>query len=212
MMTYTLLDRLLAPLDCCPWGAAVGTGHHAPRRVGAVRRTGSARVAAAASPRPLYTAEERRRRDATRWTTVQAVLAPLQFLVFLVSLVLVLRALATGEGLALATASVVAKTLVLYTIMLTGMAWERRVFGRWLFAPAFFWEDALGIVVLALHTAYIAVLAAGYGDAQWQLSLALAAYATYVANAAQFVVKLRSARLEGCTLAGGTGGAAGAAG
>ena len=43
------------------------------------------------SHRPLYTSEERWRRDHTAWTTVQAVLAPLQFLVFLVSLVLVVQ-------------------------------------------------------------------------------------------------------------------------
>ena len=48
---------------------------------------------------PLYTEAERRRRDASPWTLVQGVLAPLQFLVFLVSLALVLRYLATGNGL-----------------------------------------------------------------------------------------------------------------
>ncbi|MEM9170863.1 MAG: 2-vinyl bacteriochlorophyllide hydratase, partial [Pseudomonadota bacterium] len=46
----------------------------------------------------LYTDEQRRRRDETVWTLVQAVLAPLQFLVFLISLGLVLRYLATGDG------------------------------------------------------------------------------------------------------------------
>ena len=49
-------------------------------------------------PAPLYSAEERPRRDASVWTLVQGVLAPVQFLVFLVSLVLVLRYLATGAG------------------------------------------------------------------------------------------------------------------
>ena len=48
---------------------------------------------------PLYTPDQRRRRDETRWTIVQGVLAPVQFLVFLVSLGLVVRYLATGEGL-----------------------------------------------------------------------------------------------------------------
>ena len=73
---------------------------------------------------------ERQRRDASVWTLVQGVLAPLQFLVFLVSLALVLRYLSTGEGYALATASVVVKTLVLYTIMITGSIWEKEVFGK----------------------------------------------------------------------------------
>lgn len=145
---------------------------------------------------PLYTPEQRRRRDATPWTLVQGVLAPLQFAVFLVSLWLVLRYLATGEGLVLATGSVVIKTLVLYAIMVTGSVWEKVVFGRYLFAPAFFWEDVFSMLVLALHTAYLGVLAFGWLTTQQQLYLALAAYAAYVVNATQFVLKLRAARYE----------------
>lgn len=144
----------------------------------------------------LYTAEERRRRDASPWTLVQGVLAPLQFAVFLVSLVLVLRTLATGEGAAAATASVVVKTCVLYAIMITGSIWERDVFGRWLFADAFFWEDVVSMLVLALHTAYLAIVFAGVLDLTAQLVLALAAYASYLVNAGQFLLKLRRARLD----------------
>mgnify|MGYP006307994283 CR=1 FL=1 len=70
--------------------------------------------------RALYTEAERQRRDATVWTLVQGILAPVQFLVFLVSLALVLRYLATGSGYEAATVSIVIKTLVLYTIMVTG--------------------------------------------------------------------------------------------
>jgi len=146
--------------------------------------------------RPLYTAEQRRRRDASRWTLVQGVLAPLQFAVFLASLCLVLRYLATGNGLALATASVVAKTLVLYAIMVTGSIWEREVFGRYLFAPAFFWEDVVSILVLALHTAYLGTLLLGWPGPRQQMGLALAAYAAYAVNATQFLLKLRAARLN----------------
>ena len=107
---------------------------------------------------PLYTPEQRRRRDATRWTWVQGLLAPLQFVVFAVSLGLVLRYLVTGQGLEAATLSVVVKTLLLYTIMVTGSIWEKVVFGQWLFAPAFYWEDVFSMLVLALHTAYLAAL------------------------------------------------------
>jgi len=147
--------------------------------------------------RPLYSPEERRRRDASPWTIVQGVLAPVQFAVFLVSLGLVLRYLLTGYGLEAATLSIVVKTLVLYAIMVTGSIWEREVFGRYLFAPAFFWEDAVSMLVLALHTAYLGALAFGALDPTGQMLLALAAYASYAVNAAQFVLKLRAARLEG---------------
>ena len=146
--------------------------------------------------RPLYTAEERRRRDETPWTLVQGVLAPAQFFAFLVSLALVLRALSTGEGVGAASASVVVKTLFLYAIMVTGAIWEKRVFGRYLFAPAFFWEDAVSMVVIALHTAYLAALATGWLGARGQLTLALVAFLAYVVNAGQFVLKLRAARLD----------------
>jgi 3-vinyl bacteriochlorophyllide hydratase len=145
---------------------------------------------------PLYTPEQRRRRDATRWTVVQGLLAPLQFLVFAVSLLLVLRTLATGDGAAAADASVFVKTLVLYAIMVTGCYWEKAVFGRWLFAPAFFWEDVFSMLVLALHTAWIVAWTTDALGTRGRMALALAAYAAYVINAAQFLLKLRAARRQ----------------
>ena len=144
---------------------------------------------------PLYSPAERARRDASPWTLVQGILAPLQFAAFAVSLVLVLRCLATGEGYAAATASVVVKTALLATIMVTGSIWEKAVFGRWLLAPAFFWEDVVSFGVIALHLAYVAALLTGAAPAV-QMGWALAAYAAYVVNAAQFLRKLRLARLE----------------
>ena len=143
---------------------------------------------------PLYTPEERKRRDESPWTLVQGILAPIQFVVFLASLCLMLRYLATGEGLGIATASVVVKTLTLYAIMITGCIWEKVVFGRYLFAPAFYWEDVFSMLVLTLHTAYLAAVAFDALGAQGQMFLALAAYATYVINATQFILKLRGAR------------------
>jgi 3-vinyl bacteriochlorophyllide hydratase len=145
----------------------------------------------------LYTPEQRARRDATAWTLVQGVLAPLQFAVFLVSLALVVRYLATGEGLLIANVSVVLKTLVLYLIMVTGAIWEKVVFGRYLFAPAFFWEDVVSMLVLLLHTAYLLALALDAVAPTALMWIALAAYAAYVINAAQFLLKLRTARIEG---------------
>ncbi|NJO36064.1 MAG: 2-vinyl bacteriochlorophyllide hydratase, partial [Rhodospirillales bacterium] len=146
--------------------------------------------------KPLYTTEQRKRRDASPWTLVQGVLAPLQFAVFFVSLVLISRFLATGEGWTAATASVVIKTLTLYAIMITGSIWEREVFGRYLLADAFYWEDVVSMLVLALHTLYLAVLLTGAVGAREQMLIALAAYAAYVVNAAQFLLKLRTARLQ----------------
>ena len=147
-------------------------------------------------PQVLYTPEQRAKRDATRWTLVQGVLAPVQFLVFLVSLYLVLMSLKTGENTDWALASVVLKTLVLYVIMITGCIWEKVVFDKYLFAHAFFWEDVVSMLVMALHTAYLWVWWEGSWSAGDQLLLALTAYITYGINAAQYIRKLRMARLQ----------------
>ena len=153
---------------------------------------------ARSKPRPvrLYTEAERARRDATVWTLVQGILAPLQFAVFLISLVLVLRYLWTGLGYEAATISILVKTALLYTIMITGSIWEKVVFGKWLFAPAFFWEDVFSFVVIALHTLYVWALITGSFTSTTEMWIALAAYAAYVVNAGQFLWKLRMARLQ----------------
>lgn len=189
MLTTRRLAGLLDALDASPWAAASG------RRL----------ARAEAHTPPLYTPDERQRRDSSPWTLVQGVLAPVQFLVFLVSLGLVFRYFATGEGFAIATASVVLKTFVLYTIMVTGCVWEKEVFGRYIFAPAFYWEDMFSMLVLVLHTAYLVAVFVGIGGAQGQMLLALAAYAAYLVNAAQFLLKLRAARRQEARI-GGLGG------
>lgn len=144
----------------------------------------------------LYTAEQRVRRDSSVWTVIQGVLAPLQFLAFAISVVLVLRYLFWDIGYWSATVSIIIKTLFLYVIMITGAIWEKIVFGQYLFAPAFFWEDVFSFVVIALHTAYIWALWTGALAPREEMLLALAAYAAYVVNAGQFLWKLRMARLQ----------------
>jgi len=181
MFTFELFGRLTRGLDCAPWAASSGC---------LVRRTPGR------GGQMLYTAEERRRRDASPWTLVQGVLAPVQFVVFLISLGFVVHYLVTGEGLTAANASVVVKTLTLYTIMVTGAIWEHEVYGQYLFAPAFYWEDMVSMLVLALHTVYLGALMTHSLSPAGLMILALAAYATYVINATQFVLKLRAARLQ----------------
>jgi 3-vinyl bacteriochlorophyllide hydratase len=180
------VDRLIDRIAPCPWIGHTGGQpfDEAPR-----------------AAQPLYTREERRRRDASPWTIVQAVLAPLQFLAFTVSLVLIVRYMMTGQGLELATGSILVKTTLLYAIMITGSVWEKEVFGRWLFAHAFFWEDVFSMLVLGLQTTYLAALLAGWGTPRDQMTIAVAAYAAYAINATQFLLKLRAARLEGALAA-----------
>jgi 3-vinyl bacteriochlorophyllide hydratase len=179
------IDEMIERIAPCPW-----VGH-------AGGRPFEVKAWAASTPRPLYTPEERRRRDGSAWTVVQGVLAPLQFLAFAVSAGLIAYYLMTGRGLALAEGSILVKTAFLYAIMITGSIWEKAVFGRWLFAPSFFWEDLVSFLVMGLQTLYVAALLSGWGSPRDQIMIAVAAYGAYFVNATQFVLKLRAARLEG---------------
>jgi len=136
-----------------------------------------------------YTPEQVARRQATVWTKVQAILAPIQFLAFLVSAGLVIFSLTTGRGYAVTNASIAVKITILYTIMITGMIWEKAVFGHWLFAPEFFWEDAVSGVVILVHTIYPIAALLGASERQL-LGIIVFAYLTYIANALQYVLKM----------------------
>lgn len=149
----------------------------------------------------LYTPAQRALRDSTIWTPIQGVLAIVQFFVFFISLILVARFLVFDSGFLAASISVCIKTAVLLTIMITGAMWEKTVFGQYLFAPQFFWEDVVSFLVIALHLLYVAAFMFDLTSAAMQMWIALAAYSAYVVNAAQFLWKLRQARLQGESLA-----------
>ena len=206
--TAAFIDGWLERVAPCPWGAHAGlspwgldygrwNASESDDRQKSTSQLASQKSASSSKTRsPLYTSAERVRRDATPWTLVQGVLAPIQFAICAASLILIVRYMATGQGYALATGSILLKTCALYAIMITGSIWEKEVFGRWLFAPAFFWEDVVSMVVLALQTAYVAALFNGWGTPSEQMSIAIAAYAAYALNASQFLMKLRAARKD----------------
>jgi 3-vinyl bacteriochlorophyllide hydratase len=177
----TSLSDLLNTFDNSPW----------PTTSGRCSGTVEPRVTSL-----VYTPEQRRIRNSSPWTMVQGILAPLQFVAFIASTGLVLHYLITGHGYEAATISVVVKTAFLYAIMITGSLWEKAVFGRYLLAPAFFWEDMFSFLVIALHTAYLAALATGALTSQQMMLLALTAFSAYVVNAAQFLIKFRMVRQE----------------
>jgi 3-vinyl bacteriochlorophyllide hydratase len=104
--------------------------------------------------------------------------------------------LATGNGLLAATASVIAQDPdPLHHHGHRRDLGETRV-RQYLFAPAFFWEDVVSMAVIALHTAYLAAGCSISAHRDRAAGIALAAYATYVINAAQFLLKLRAARRD----------------
>ena len=142
----------------------------------------------------IYTDEQRSRRDSTVSTTVQRVLAPLQFVVFAISLILLLRYLYTGIGYEVATISILVKTAILYAIMITGAIWEKVVFDQYLLAPSFFWEDVFSFFVIADHTAYVVTILNNLLEPELLVYMALLAYFLYLINAVQFIYKFRMAR------------------
>ncbi len=152
------------------------------------------RLSPSSEGKALYTIEQRQRRDSSPWTVVQGVLAAFQFLVFLASLVLVIRTLITGEGAFIANVSVLFKTLVLYTIMITGSLWKRMSSGS-TSSP----RPSSGRCRELRGDRPPHRLCGGtphrfLGQHELML-LVLAAYGLYAVNAFQFLWKLRQARL-----------------
>ncbi|MEM8531484.1 MAG: 2-vinyl bacteriochlorophyllide hydratase [Chloroflexota bacterium] len=135
-----------------------------------------------------YTAEQMARRDKSPWTRVQAILAPIQFIAFIISFILVVRYLMTGEGYTAANISVLIKIALLWAITITGMIWEKEIFGHYFLAPQFFWEDVGNAVAMIFHNLYFVAQWLGWSD-QSVMTVMLVAYCTYVINCVQFVVK-----------------------
>lgn len=146
-----------------------------------------------------YTPEQKAKRDNSVWTKVQMILAPLQLLAFIISVILVVHYLDTGENYVLANLSVLIKIGLLWLITITGMIWEKEVYGQWFMAPEFFWEDFFNAVALFMHNLYFVAHLLGWSDRAIMV-LMLIAYSTYLINFAQFFVKglrMRKARLDG---------------
>lgn len=132
-----------------------------------------------------YTAEQMERRQNSKWTMVQVVLAPLQLLTFFISLGLIIRYLSTGDGYAIANFSVLLKIALLWIITITGMFWEKEVFDAWFMGKEFFWEDAVNLLALGMHNLYFLALLAGWSH-ESLMTLMLVAYISYLINFAQF--------------------------
>lgn len=145
-----------------------------------------------------YTQEQMHKRQTSKWTLVQTVLAPLQFLTFIVSLILIVRYLTTGDGYTIANLSVLIKIAMLWLITITGMFWEKEVYGKWFLAPEFFWEDAFNAVAMFMHNLYFVALLLGWSH-DGIMTLMLVAYITYLINFAQFFwrgLRARKQRLQ----------------
>jgi len=141
---------------------------------------------------PRYTPEQLEKRNASKWTTSQAILAPIQFLIFLAGLTVTYL---YSQGIWITdfwwvTFFVALKTFMLVLIFVTGGFFELEVFGKFAFAHEFFWEDFGSAIAMIVHLAYF-VLFFWIKPAENILILtAYLAYLSYLINAAQFVIRL----------------------
>lgn len=140
---------------------------------------------------PRYTPEQLERRNASFWTKTQAVLAPIQFLIFLAGLTVtwMYKAGIGIEEFGWVTTFVILKTFMLVLIFVTGAFFEKEVFGAYAFAPEFFWEDFGSAIAMVVHGAYFILFFMGL-DENTLIWTALLAYLSYLVNALQFVIRL----------------------
>jgi 3-vinyl bacteriochlorophyllide hydratase len=136
-----------------------------------------------------YTAEQIERRQKSPWTIVQIIGAPIQLLVFIVSAIFVIYSLISdGKGFDITNITILVKIAVLYFMFITGMFWEKDVFGKYYLSPEFFWEDVVSTILLTTHTAYLIALLAGAPKTAL-LIVIIIAYINYLINALQYFVK-----------------------
>ncbi|MFV9504694.1 MAG: 2-vinyl bacteriochlorophyllide hydratase [Oscillochloridaceae bacterium umkhey_bin13] len=142
----------------------------------------------------MYTPDQLRRREASRWTKVQITLAPIQFVAFIISFALVIRYLATGEGYWAATISIWIKIALIWALTITGMLWEYDMYDHYFMAKEFFWEDLGNLIAIITHNLYFVAQWVG-ADSRTVMWVMVFAYVTYLFNAAQFIVRgVRSAK------------------
>lgn len=140
---------------------------------------------------PRYTPEQLARRNASVWTKVQAILAPIQFVIFLAGLTVtyLYKAHYLIHDFTWITVFVTLKTFMLFLIFITGGFFEKEVFGAFAFAPEFFWEDFGSAIAMVVHVSYFILFFVGL-DENTLIWTALLAYLSYLVNAAQFVIRL----------------------
>jgi 3-vinyl bacteriochlorophyllide hydratase len=140
---------------------------------------------------PRYTPDQLERRNASVWTKVQGILAPIQFVMFLAGLTVtwLYQSHVWITDFYWITFFVTLKTLMLVLIFVTGGFFEQEVFGAFAFAPEFFWEDFGSAIAMVVHISYFILFFIGLPE-KILIQTALLAYLSYLVNAAQFVIRL----------------------
>lgn len=140
---------------------------------------------------PRYTPEQLAQRNASVWTDIQIILAPIQFFVFLAGVtvnILVAYHIVAIDFFWVSVA-ILFKTLFFAILFITGMFFEKEIFGKWIFSKAFLWEDVGSTIAAVFHLLYffLAWMGASETVLVWEACLA---YLTYVLNALQYLVRI----------------------
>ena len=140
---------------------------------------------------PRYTPEQLIKRNASVWTDVQIILAPIQFIIFLIGVTLntiVAKNLMVID-LYWISVALLFKTIFLALLFITGMFFEKELFDEWIYSKEFFWEDIGSTIAVFFHLLYF-VLAWLAVSQQTLLMAAYIAYLTYLLNALQYLTRI----------------------
>ncbi|NTV07643.1 MAG: 2-vinyl bacteriochlorophyllide hydratase [Chlorobium limicola] len=140
---------------------------------------------------PRYTPEQLAKRNASVWTEIQILLAPVQFMIFLTGIGL--NALYASNPASIdffwISVAILFKTLFFVILFITGMFFEKDLFGKWVFSKEFFWEDVGSSVATFFHFLYFVLAWKGYPDGTLVI-WATVAYSSYIINAVQYLVRI----------------------
>ncbi|TCD47579.1 2-vinyl bacteriochlorophyllide hydratase [Chlorobium sp. N1] len=139
---------------------------------------------------PRYTPEQLAKRNASIWTDIQIILAPIQFMIFLTGVTvtaLYLNGIITSFYWV--SVAILFKTLFFALLFVTGMYFEKEIFDKWVYSKEFLWEDIGSTIAAAFHLLYFVMAWMGYPKEVlvWE---AFIAYFTYVMNALQYLVRI----------------------
>ena len=154
---------------------------------------------------PRYTPEQLVKRNASVWTDIQIILAPIQFLFFIAGLTI--TALYANSlfitSFYWVSLAILFKTLFFALLFITGMFFEKEVFDQWVYSKEFLWEDIGSTIAAFFHLLYFFLAYFGYSRDVLVLD-AFLAYFTYVLNALQYLVRIileklneRNLRMDG---------------
>ncbi len=138
-----------------------------------------------------YTPEQLVKRNASVWTDIQIILAPIQFLFFVVGLTTtaLYKYSLFVTSFYWVSVAILFKTLFFALLFITGMFFEKEIFNKWVYSKEFFWEDVGSTIAAFFHLLYFFLAWRHYSE-KVLLFDAFLAYFTYVLNALQYLVRI----------------------